>query len=75
MTKRQFLLGIFCLIAVLGFLGVWGVYKIQSQSIAAQTAVETAKIDLEIVKTKESEATTRSKERWDWVDRLPGLKK
>ena len=67
MTKRQFLLGLFILLTVVALCGVGGYYSLEQQRIAAQTTVETKRIE-------EQEATIRTKERWSWINRIPGLK-
>lgn len=67
MTKRTFLLGLFILLTISLVFGLGGWYSLRSHEIEAQAKVEATRL-------QQDGATVRTKERWSWVNRVPGLK-
>ena len=66
MTKRQFLLGIFILITIVGIGGVGGYFAIESRKIHR----EEQRIQADVEKYKADKKTERTKERWSFLPKL-----
>ena len=63
MTKRQFLLGIFILIAIISFGGVVGYFTLEKRKVRVQEQAIQAEVD----KFEAEKKTERTKERWKFL--------
>jgi hypothetical protein len=71
MTQRQFLLGTFTLLCVLGIAGTIGYFSLESKRVD----IETKRVEAESAQLIEQERTARTKERWTFLNSMPWVKK
>lgn len=67
MSKREFWLGVLVILALTVVVGPCAYLQYQATVVEKEAEVEQKKIEQE-------EATKRTQERWDFMQRIPGLK-